>query len=72
MQVFRLLLSPLQELNKDLVDKAITVVRSTVANQIDWGQIAELLAEAQARGDPVALVIRQLKLQTNSMTLLLR
>lgn len=59
------------ELNKDLVDKAITVVRSTVANQIDWGEIAELLAEAQARGDPVAAVIRQLKLATNSMTLLL-
>lgn len=59
------------ELNKDLVDKAIFVVRSTVANQIDWGQIDELLAEAQARGDPVALVIRQLKLKTNSMTLLL-
>ncbi|KAG0710660.1 Nuclear export mediator factor Nemf [Chionoecetes opilio] len=59
------------ELNKDLVDKAINVVRSTVANQVDWTQIAELLSEAQARGDPVALVIRQLKLQTNSMTLLL-
>ncbi|KAK8390645.1 hypothetical protein O3P69_010388 [Scylla paramamosain] len=59
------------ELNKDLVDKAIFVVRSTVANQIDWRQIDELLAEAQARGDPVALVIRQLKLKTNSMTLLL-
>ncbi|XP_071551186.1 uncharacterized protein Clbn [Panulirus ornatus] len=59
------------ELNKDLVEAAILVVRSAVANQIDWRQIQELLAEAQARGDPVALAIRQLKLESNVITLLL-
>ncbi|XP_045605121.2 ribosome quality control complex subunit NEMF isoform X1 [Procambarus clarkii] len=59
------------ELNKDLVDAAILVVRSAVANQIDWRQIRELLAEAQARGDPVALPIKQLKLESSTMTLLL-
>lgn len=59
------------ELNKDLVEAAILVVRSAVANQIDWRQIQELLAEAQARGDPVALAIRQLKLESNIITLLL-
>lgn len=57
------------ELNKDLVDKAILVVRSAVANQIDWKQIKELLAEAQARGDTVALAIKQLKLESNSIIL---
>ncbi|XP_066952776.1 ribosome quality control complex subunit NEMF [Macrobrachium rosenbergii] len=57
------------ELNKDLVDGAILVVRSAVANQIDWRQIEELLAEAQAQGDPVAQSIKQLKLKTNTIVL---
>ncbi|KAG7169666.1 Nuclear export mediator factor Nemf-like, partial [Homarus americanus] len=53
------------ELNKDLVDATILVVRSAVANQIDWRQIKELLAEAQGRGDPVAQAIKQLKLEND-------
>ncbi|XP_068212813.1 ribosome quality control complex subunit NEMF-like [Palaemon carinicauda] len=57
------------ELNKDLVDGAILVVRSAVANQIDWRQIEELLAEAQAQGDAVAQSIKQLKLKTNTIVL---
>ncbi|XP_042220810.1 nuclear export mediator factor NEMF-like [Homarus americanus] len=57
------------ELNKDLVDATILVVRSAVANQIDWRQIKELLAEAQGRGDPVAQAIKQLKLESNTITL---
>ena len=42
-----------------------------MANQIDWRQIQELLAEAQAQGDAVALSIKQLKLQMNTIGLLL-
>lgn len=60
------------ELNKDLVEKAILVVRSAVANQIDWRQIRELLDEAKTRGDPVALSIKELKLERNTIVLSLR
>ncbi|KAK7079903.1 hypothetical protein SK128_022376, partial [Halocaridina rubra] len=63
------LLGQLIELNKQLVDGAIMVVRSAVANQIDWKQIKELLAEAQAQGDPIAQTIKQLKLETNTIVL---
>lgn len=48
------------------------MVRSLVANQIDWQQIKELLSEAQARGDPVALAVKELKLETSTLILTLR
>lgn len=63
------LLGQLIELNKQLVEGAILVVRSAVANQIDWRQIRELLAEAQVQGDPVAQAIKQLKLEMNTIVL---
>ncbi|KAB7495844.1 Nuclear export mediator factor Nemf [Armadillidium nasatum] len=57
------------ELNQGLVDGALLVVRSAIANQIDWKHIQELLDEAQARNDPIACAIRALKLKQNSITL---
>lgn len=59
------------EMNLELVDKAITIVRSAIANQIDWTEINNLVKEAQAKGDPVARAIKGLKLDTNHMTMLL-
>ncbi|ROT82833.1 Serologically defined colon cancer antigen 1-like protein [Penaeus vannamei] len=69
MQKNNILQGQLIELNKDLVEKAILVVRSLVANQIDWRQIGELLDEAKTRGDPVALSIKELKLEKNTIAL---
>eukprot|EP00058_Branchiostoma_floridae_P011333 XP_002596821.1 hypothetical protein BRAFLDRAFT_130588 [Branchiostoma floridae] len=60
------------ELNLDLVDKAILVVRSAIANQIDWTEIWDIVKEAQAQGDPVASTIKSLKLDSNHITLVLR
>lgn len=60
------------ELNVELVEKACLVVRSAVANGMDWGDIELLVKDAQARRDPVAMVIHGLKLKTNEITLLLR
>lgn len=54
------------------VDRAILIVRSALANQIDWTEIHELVKEAQLQGDPVAGAIKSLKLDTNHMTMLLR
>ena len=60
------------ELNQPLIDRAIQVVRSALANQISWKEIEELVEEATHRGDPVATTIKKLKLSTNHITLLLR
>ena len=59
------------ELNVDLVEAACLVIRSAIASAMDWGDIELLLKDAQARGDPVAMAIQGLKLQTNEITLLL-
>lgn len=60
------------ELNVDLVERACVVIRSAVANAMDWGDIELLVKDAQAREDPVAMAIHALKLKTNEITLLLR
>ncbi|XP_007537808.1 ribosome quality control complex subunit NEMF isoform X1 [Erinaceus europaeus] len=60
------------EMNLQIVDRAIQVVRSALANQIDWTEIGIIVKEAQAQGDPVANAIKELKLQTNHVTMLLR
>eukprot|EP00745_Piridium_sociabile_P032881 TRINITY_DN56189_c0_g1_i4.p2 TRINITY_DN56189_c0_g1~~TRINITY_DN56189_c0_g1_i4.p2 ORF type:complete len:103 (-),score=21.07 TRINITY_DN56189_c0_g1_i4:68-376(-) len=54
------------------VDQAILVVRSALANQIDWTEIGQLVKEGQATGDSVAKAIMGLKLDTNHLTLMLR
>ncbi|XP_068948066.1 ribosome quality control complex subunit NEMF [Petaurus breviceps papuanus] len=60
------------EMNLPIVDRAIQVVRSALANQIDWAEIGLIVKEAQAQGDIVANAIRELKLQTNHVTMLLK
>ncbi len=59
------------EQNADLVSKACLVIRSAVANAMDWGDIELLVKEAQSTGDPVASAIKSLKLKTNEITMLL-
>uniref|UniRef100_H3B9L2 Ribosome quality control complex subunit NEMF n=1 Tax=Latimeria chalumnae TaxID=7897 RepID=H3B9L2_LATCH len=60
------------EINLQIVDRAIQVVRSALANQIDWTEIGIIVKEAQAQGDPVACAIKELKLSTNHITMLLK
>lgn len=57
--------------NQALVDNAILAIQSALANQMSWPDIQTLLKEAQARGDPVASAIKQLKLESNHVSLLL-
>ena len=59
-------------MNQPLIDHAIQVVRSALANQVSWKEIDELVEEATRKGDPVAKIIKKLKLSTNHITLLLR
>ncbi|XP_029937910.1 ribosome quality control complex subunit NEMF [Myripristis murdjan] len=62
----------LVEMNLAVVDRALQVVRSALANQVDWTEIGLIVKEAQAAGDPVACAIKELKLQTNHITMLLK
>lgn len=60
------------EMNLAIVERALQVVCSALANQVDWTEIGILVKEAQAAGDPVACAIKELKLQANHITLLLK
>jgi len=60
------------ELNVDLIERASLVIRSAIANAMDWGDIELLVKDAQARGDPVAMAIHGLRLKSNEITLTLR
>uniref|UniRef100_A0A8D3C022 Ribosome quality control complex subunit NEMF n=1 Tax=Scophthalmus maximus TaxID=52904 RepID=A0A8D3C022_SCOMX len=62
----------LVEMNLPVVERALQVVRSALANQVDWTEIGIIVKEAQAAGDPVACAIKELKLQTNHVTMLLK
>ena len=54
------------------MDKAILIVNSAIANQIDWSEINSIVKEAQSQGDQVACAIAALKLETNHITMNLR
>lgn len=62
----------LVEMNLAVVERALQVVRSALANQVDWTEIGAIVKEAQASGDPVACAIKELKLQSNHITMLLK
>lgn len=60
------------EMNLTLIDRAILVIRSAIANQISWSDIASLIKEAQATGDPAAVAIKGLRLETNQFSISLK
>lgn len=59
------------ELNASIVDSALNTIRSAIANQIDWKEIEELVAEAADSGDPVLSRVRNLRLDINHFSMLL-
>ncbi|KAL3991037.1 Fibronectin-binding protein A N-terminus (FbpA) family protein [Acanthocheilonema viteae] len=71
-QVEREEMAELIELNSDLVDKALLVIRSAIANQLSWEAIEEMRMNACEAGNPIAASIVGLNLNSNEMTLLLR
>lgn len=58
--------------NQELVDNAITAVRTAIASQASWSDIGIMLKEAQSQNDPIATCIKFLKLEMNHITVLLR
>lgn len=57
------------EMNSELVNSAIKVIVSAIANQIPWDQIKEIIKEATENKDPVASRIKQLKLEVNHIVM---
>ncbi|VDN00887.1 unnamed protein product [Thelazia callipaeda] len=71
-QVEREQMAELIELNTALVDKALLVIRSAIANQLSWEAIEEMRVKACNAGDPIAASIVGLNLNSNEMVLLLK
>lgn len=55
--------------NQELVTSVLMTLRSAVANQMSWDDIDEFVKNAQSAGDYVANSIKQLKLETNHVSL---
>lgn len=52
-----------------LVDKALNILRTAIANQMDWKDIEEIVSEAGENGDPILSRISKLKLDINHFTM---
>ena len=59
------------ELNSQIVDKALNILRTAIANQMDWKDIEEIISEAAENGDPILSKIRKLKLDINHFSMML-
>lgn len=57
--------------NQEVVDKAILIIQSLLANQLPWDEIENLIKDATEKGDPIAQLIKKLKLETNHISLYL-
>lgn len=57
--------------NQDLINSVLFTLRSLIANQMSWDAINDFVKSTQATGDSVAKCIKQLKLETNHVSLFL-
>ena len=53
------------------MEKALNILRTAIANQMDWKDIQEIAEEAAENGDPILSRIRKLKLDINHFTMML-
>ena len=60
------------ENNLQMVDAAILIIRNAIATGMDWRELEDLIKDEQKRGNPIALMIDSLKLETNQVSLRLR
>lgn len=57
--------------NHELINSVLVTMRSAIANQMSWEDIKDFVKNAQSAGDSVAQSIKQLKLETNHVSLYL-
>ncbi|KAF6212306.1 hypothetical protein GE061_012828 [Apolygus lucorum] len=55
--------------NSEVVEQAINAVRVLIVSQMSWDAIGEAIKEAQSLNDPVANIIKKLRLEVNHITL---
>jgi hypothetical protein len=60
------------ENNLQMADAAILIIRNAIATGMDWRELEDLVKDEQKRGNPIALMIDSLKLETNQVSLRLR
>ncbi|GKY92740.1 hypothetical protein MPSEU_000244000 [Mayamaea pseudoterrestris] len=53
----------------DLVEKALTVINSALDSGMDWEQLESLVEHEQSNGNPIALLIQKLLLQSDEIVL---
>eukprot|EP00002_Diphylleia_rotans_P021148 TRINITY_DN4117_c0_g1_i6.p1 TRINITY_DN4117_c0_g1~~TRINITY_DN4117_c0_g1_i6.p1 ORF type:complete len:823 (+),score=195.64 TRINITY_DN4117_c0_g1_i6:75-2543(+) len=59
------------EYNLEDVDRAILVIRSFLAQSMDWEEVTRIWKEERKKGNPIASMIHQLKFELNQITVLL-
>ena len=49
------------------MEKAILIIRSYLAQSIDWNELRSLVKEEKKKGNPIAMMIQHLKLDSNEV-----
>ncbi|RUS19638.1 hypothetical protein BC937DRAFT_87164 [Endogone sp. FLAS-F59071] len=57
------------ELNLQMVDAAILIIRNAIASSMDWKELGDLVANEKRKDNPIARMIDSLKLETNQLAL---
>ncbi|KAG0329329.1 hypothetical protein BG000_000106 [Podila horticola] len=59
------------EANLEMCDQAIMIIRNAIATGMDWKDLADLVEEEKRHGNPIALMIDTLKLDSNHICVIL-
>ncbi|KAF8971959.1 hypothetical protein BGZ46_010228, partial [Entomortierella lignicola] len=70
-QQMNVMRAELIESNLEMCDQAIMIIRNAVATGMDWKDLADLVDEEKRHGNPIALMIDSLKLESNCVCVIL-
>ncbi|KAF9550895.1 hypothetical protein EC957_011442 [Mortierella hygrophila] len=70
-QQMNVMRAELIEANLEMCDQAIMIIRNAVATGMDWKDLADLVEEEKKHGNPIALMIDTLKLESNQVCVIL-
>ncbi|KAF9106296.1 hypothetical protein BGX27_009240 [Mortierella sp. AM989] len=70
-QQMNVMRAELIESNLEMCDQAIMIIRNAVATGMDWKDLADLVDEEKRHGNPIALMIDSLKLESNNVCVIL-
>ncbi|KAI1321220.1 hypothetical protein EDD11_007786 [Mortierella claussenii] len=70
-QQMNVMRAELIEANLEMCDQAIMIIRNAVATGMDWKDLADLVDEEKRHGNPIALMIDSLKLESNNVCVIL-